>query len=170
MRSVYGMKRCQVWRSLIFSAPRWWKPMSGRQWTISSSRRPTMTRNGPWVAPCCGPMLRYMSVGSSSALGRPHFSGVKRRSSIHSSYCSSGTSKGPYSVPREGCSLRSGWPFHQGGMRMRRRSGWPSTWMPNMSHTSRSYQPAAGQSDVMESMDGDSPVSATLRRRSAFRS
>ena len=33
----------------------------------------------------------------------------------------------PISVARLGWSLRSGWPSHQGGMRMRRRFGWPST-------------------------------------------
>ena len=33
---------------------------------------------------------------------------------------------GSISVARAGCSLRSGWPSHQGGIRMRRRCGWPS--------------------------------------------
>ncbi len=97
--------------------------MSGIRWTISSLRRPTITRNGPWVAPCCGPMLRYISVGSSSVVGRPHSSGLKRSCSCISSTSSSGSSNGPYSVPRDGCSLRSGWPSHQGGMRRRLRLG-----------------------------------------------
>ena len=34
-------------------------------------------------------------------------------------------------------------------MRIRRRCGWPSKVIPNMSHTSRSYQFAAGQISAM---------------------
>ena len=78
-------------------------------------------------------------------------------------------SKGPYSVPRDGCSLRSGCPSHHGGMRRRLRRGWPATPTPNMSQSSRSYQSAAGHTPAAESTCGDSSGSATLRRTSAFR-
>ena len=74
------------------------------------------------------------------------------------------------SVARLGWSLRSGWPFNQGGMRMRRMSGWPSTVTPNMSHSSRSYQSAAGHRPVTVGTAGCSPVSGTFSRTSAFRS
>ena len=64
-----------------------------------------------------------------------------------------GKRNGPISVARAGCSLRSGWPSQVGGIRMRRRCGWPSNLMPNMSQTSRSYQFAAGQRSVMVGSD-----------------
>ena len=61
---------------------------------------------------------------------------------------------GPISVARAGWSLRSGWPFQVGGMRIRRRCGCPSKAMPNMSQASRSYQFAAGQRSVTVVSDG----------------
>ena len=73
-----------------------------------------------------------------------------------------GMRNGPISVARAGCSLRSGWPSHHGGMRMRPRCGWPSTVMPNMSHTSRSYQLAEGQRSVIVGIDGRSAGSGDL--------
>ena len=93
--------------------------MSTTQETISSSLSPTTTRIGPWVAPCCGPTLRYMRPASSLAGGRCHSSGLKRSVSCQASACCGGIASGPSSVPREGDSLRSGWPSHQGGLRMR---------------------------------------------------
>ena len=69
-------------------------------------------------------------------------------------------------MPRPADSLRSGWPSHQGGMRIRGRSGRPSKPTPNMSQTSRSYQAAAGNTPVMVGSAGVSPSSATLRRTS----
>ena len=62
--------------------------------------------------------------------------------------------KGSISVARAGCSLRRGWPSHQGGVRIRFRCGWPSNVMPNMSQTSRSYQSALGQRSVMVRTEG----------------
>ena len=49
---------------------------------------------------------------------------------------------------------------------MRRRWGWPSKPMPNMSQTSRSYQLADGQRSVTVGTDGYSPCRATLTRTS----
>ena len=47
-------------------------------------------------------------------------------------------------------------------MRIRRRSGWPSKWMPNMSHTSRSIQFAPSHSSTTERTAGSG--SFTKRR------
>ena len=79
---------------------------------------------------------------------------------------SGGSWKGSISVARAGCSLRRGWPCQVGGIRIRRRWGWPSKAMPNMSHTSRSYQLAAGQRSVIVGRLGYSPLSGTLMRTS----
>ncbi len=71
------------------------------------------------------------------------------RASCSVSCSASGSWKTPISVALAGWSFRRGWPFQRGGSRMRLRSGWPSKAMPNMSHTSRSYQLAEGHRPTM---------------------
>ena len=96
----------------------------------------------------------------------PQSSGTKRSASCCAFWNSGVILNGSISVARAGCSLRSGWPSHSAGVRMRRRLEWPSKPMPNMSNASRSYQFATGYTDSMESRLSPS-FKATLMRTSS---
>src|SRR5580658_185274 len=75
MRSTYGLNIVYVRASAIFSTPRCRYPMThSRPRTFSPSSR-KITRNTPWVAGCCGPILMTSSFASRNVL-----SGVSRSS------------------------------------------------------------------------------------------
>src|SRR5713226_2667974 len=112
------------------------------------------------LLPFCRLLLLHIKLGDGgqgSGLGtgrRPltpsrylrsaYFTSIRLVSKSISRYsrCLSVHSLSRYSI---GYSLRSGWPGQSDGSRMRRRSGWPSNFMPNMSKTSRSIQFAPSQ-------------------------
>ena len=106
------MKVCQVWRSAIFSAPRWWKPMSGTTSTISSPSSCSDEAQQPVRAGVLRAEVQEHEVGAvarcaasptppgGSAAPPASRSTLRRRAARY----------GSISVARAGCSLRSGWP------------------------------------------------------------
>src|SRR5713101_3607668 len=60
--------------------------------------------------------------------------------------------------------LRRGCPSNPWYSKMRRKSGWPSKVIPNMSYTSRSNQFAPSQTGISESIRGSSSGTGALRR------
>src|SRR5579883_3047956 len=80
MRSVYGMYVCQDWRSPIFSAPRWWKPISGTASTISSPSSWRTMRSTPCVPGMLRADVEEQEIGILARAAKAPFLGAEAQS------------------------------------------------------------------------------------------